>query len=135
MSLWMGILTFSLLCLCLFLQLRQVNGFLREHNAPALPPVIRQRVTAVSAARDVSRLSGQYARPDHVQRPASVAVAGCLAALAATSFYQRILVCRPPGPAAARRAVSVAAAGAVQQRSDVLSYVGRVVEREKTLRT
>ncbi|WP_239043174.1 prepilin peptidase [Citrobacter freundii] len=37
MSLWTGLLTFSLLCLCLFLQLRQVNGFLREHNAPALP--------------------------------------------------------------------------------------------------
>ncbi|EHV9824930.1 hypothetical protein K1O72_005042, partial [Salmonella enterica] len=45
MSLWMGIFTFSLLCLCLFLQLRQVNGFLREHNAPALPSRLSDSVS------------------------------------------------------------------------------------------
>lgn len=45
MSLWMGILTFSLLCLCLFLQLRQVNRFLREHNAPALPTRLSDSVS------------------------------------------------------------------------------------------
>ncbi|HAO8045964.1 TPA: hypothetical protein IRD81_003828 [Salmonella enterica subsp. enterica serovar Glostrup] len=37
MSFWTGILSFSLLCLCLFLQYRQVNAFLREHHAPVLP--------------------------------------------------------------------------------------------------
>lgn len=36
MSLQAGVLTFSLLCLYLFFQLRQVNLFLREHRAPAL---------------------------------------------------------------------------------------------------
>lgn len=45
MSLWAGVLTFSLLCLCLFLQLRQVNGFLREHNAPALPTRLADTVS------------------------------------------------------------------------------------------
>ncbi|EAZ0127144.1 prepilin peptidase [Salmonella enterica] len=37
MNLWTWGLTFALLCLTLFLQLRQVNAFLHEHDAPALP--------------------------------------------------------------------------------------------------
>lgn len=37
MNLWTWGLTFALLCLSLFLQLRQVNAFLHEHDAPALP--------------------------------------------------------------------------------------------------
>lgn len=36
MNLWMMGLTFPLLCLCLFLQKRQVNAFLREHDTPPL---------------------------------------------------------------------------------------------------
>lgn len=37
MNLWTWGLTFALLCLSLFLQLRQVNAFLHEHDAPPLP--------------------------------------------------------------------------------------------------
>ncbi|WP_079849701.1 prepilin peptidase [Salmonella enterica] len=37
MNLWTWGLTFALLCLTLFLQLRQVNAFLYEHDTPALP--------------------------------------------------------------------------------------------------
>lgn len=37
MNLWTWGLTFALLCLTLFLQLRQVNAFLHEHDAPSLP--------------------------------------------------------------------------------------------------
>ncbi|EDD5412153.1 prepilin peptidase [Salmonella enterica] len=37
MNLWIWGLTFALLCLSLFLQLRQVNAFLHEHDAPPLP--------------------------------------------------------------------------------------------------
>ena len=37
MNLWTWGLTFALLCLSIFLQLRQVNAFLHEHDAPPLP--------------------------------------------------------------------------------------------------
>ncbi|EOY0162002.1 hypothetical protein ACP040_004577 [Salmonella enterica] len=130
MSLWMGILTFSLLCLCLFLQLRQVNRFLREHNAPALPTRLSDSVSLLFLLLGMFLV---YQGNMHALLMFTALLP--LLWLAAASFYQRILVCRSPGPAAARRAVSVAAAGIVQQHSDVLSDVGRVVEREKTLRT
>lgn len=37
MNLWTWGLTFALLCLSIFLQLRQANAFLHEHDAPPLP--------------------------------------------------------------------------------------------------
>ena len=37
MNLWTWGLTFALLCLSIFLKLRQVNAFLHEHDAPPLP--------------------------------------------------------------------------------------------------
>lgn len=47
MSLLSGIVTLSLLCFCLYLQRRQVNAFLREHDAPPLPDRLFDAVSLV----------------------------------------------------------------------------------------
>ncbi|EAO1753406.1 hypothetical protein CBU34_20110 [Salmonella enterica subsp. enterica serovar Muenchen] len=47
MNLWTGGITFPLLCLCLFLQKRQVNTFLKEHDAPPLPDRLSDCVSLV----------------------------------------------------------------------------------------
>ncbi|WPM86305.1 hypothetical protein QNH14_23420 (plasmid) [Apirhabdus apintestini] len=47
MSLLSGIVTLSLLCFCLYLQRRQVNAFLREHDAPPLPDRLSDAVSLV----------------------------------------------------------------------------------------
>ncbi|EDF0514053.1 hypothetical protein BZ335_23710 [Salmonella enterica subsp. enterica serovar Enteritidis] len=47
MNLWTGGITFPLLCLCLFLQKRQVNAFLKEHDAPPLPDRLSDCVSLV----------------------------------------------------------------------------------------
>lgn len=47
MTLWSGAITFSLLCVSLFLQTRQVNAFLHEHDAPVLPTRLSDSVSLV----------------------------------------------------------------------------------------
>ncbi|EBB7504386.1 hypothetical protein FHE25_21615 [Salmonella enterica] len=47
MNLWSGVFAFSLLCLCLYLQKRQVNAFLQEHDTPPLPDQLSDAVSLV----------------------------------------------------------------------------------------
>lgn len=50
MNPWTGVITLSVLCLCLHLQHRQVNAFLREHHTPSLPSRLSDAVSLIYIA-------------------------------------------------------------------------------------
>lgn len=50
MNLWNEIIPFLLLCVCLHLQHRQVNAFLREHHTPPLPERLSDAISLIYIA-------------------------------------------------------------------------------------